>query len=136
LNPYLDKASEHLFFTTDGIMKPRRKGGAPSEMATASIDTYALQRGLVDSRRDHAKNIASWMQSAEAWALELQESGSPRAERQLRDELSLLKQAMLPDREYTTMAAQMIQTVMRKIAAMLPDFPEALCRDAGDHVIH
>jgi uncharacterized protein (TIGR02646 family) len=117
LNPYFDKPAEHLFFTSDGIVKPRRKGGAPSEMATASIDTYALQRcGLVERRRDHAKEIAPWMSLAERSALELQETGSSYAEENLREALSHLKEMMLPDREYTTMAEQMIKPFMRRIA--------------------
>jgi uncharacterized protein (TIGR02646 family) len=116
LNPYLDRPGDHLTFMPDGIVRAKLRRSGESEMGKASIETYALQRrGLVDERRDRAAEIAALMHAVEEWSAEFQETGSARAEQNLRDEITLLKEALLPNRPYTSMAKQMIEPFLRRM---------------------
>jgi hypothetical protein len=55
------------------------------------------------------------MHAVEEWSAEFQETGSARAEQNLRDEITLLKEALLPNRPYTSMAKQMIEPFLRRM---------------------
>ncbi len=59
LNPCIDDPEAHLAFDDNGLVHARGgAGGTPSEMATVSIEVYALQRkGLVEEREQTIRDV-------------------------------------------------------------------------------
>ncbi|MGX5469126.1 hypothetical protein ACWKT2_23720 [Bacillus toyonensis] len=111
LNPCMDNPEDHIEFTNNGVIRPTLINGEESIKGNKSINIYGLDRlYLTVNREKVAKLINNQIENVK---FEMENifyyPEDPRFKKKLEMEIKKLKSYMLPDKEYSLMAKQIIK---------------------------
>jgi len=112
LDPCRDNPSQHIFFSDDGLILPKKRGNGYSTKGKQSIDVYALQRKeLVEEREALAIKIKAQIKSVE-YSIKMQDhfgvGNNVDVDEALKKEMETLKTFLNPREPFLSMARQLI----------------------------